>query len=180
MIETLAWVLPRPNPSKYIGSFPRHFERKLLNLLGISHSPHGLVKKTRILHPFGGMAEFGIRMDINRDLKPAVVGDAHHLPFKDKSFDIVILDPPYSEKYSERLYQTSHIPLKFRKYTSEAVRVLKEEGYLVMYHYLACPSIKGTILVKRIFLENRVWHKLRCIHIHQKFELKWKAKNLFE
>lgn len=160
MIETIAWVLPRPNKSKYIGSFPLHFEKKLLRLLDIDPD------NDAILHPFGGKAEFGFRCDINPDVQPDFVCDAHRLPFKDNSFDLVVLDPPYSEEYSKRLYNTGK--LKFGQYTSEAVRVCKEGGYVVMYHFLATPRIPNTIFFKRILMETRVWHKARIIHIYQK------------
>ena len=164
MIESLAWVLPRPRRcNKYIGSFPQHFEKKVIRLLGFDE----IKDKNKILHPFGGMSEFGIRVDIKPEVEPDYIGDAHNLEmFKDETFDLVILDPPYSEEYSKRLYGTKK--LKFKTYTKEAVRVLKNGGYLVMYHYLATPRIEDTILFKRIFLETRVWHKLRCIHIYKK------------
>ena len=165
MIETLAWVLPRPNKSRYIGSFPLHFEKKVLRLLDIDP------QRDRILHPFGGKAEFGIRCDINPEVQPDLVCDAHKLPFKDNEFDLVILDPPYSEEYAKRLYGTGK--LKFKTYTVEAVRVCREKGFVVMYHYLATPRIENTILFKRILMETRVWHKARIIHIHQKRSELW-------
>jgi len=160
MIETLAWVLPRPNKSKYRGGFPLHFEIKLLRLLGIDPATQ------KILHPFGGQAEYGVRVDINPETNPDVVGDAHNLPFPDSSFDLVVLDPPYSDKYSEDLYKTGKV--KFGVYTKEAVRVCKPGGFVVMYHFYATPSLKGTKFVKRILMETRLWHKARVIHIHQK------------
>lgn len=166
MIQNSAWVLPRPNKSKYIGSFPLHFESRLLDLLRV---PEGAM----ILHPFGGCAEYGVRVDINPEVMPDIVGDAHNLPFGDDIFDAVILDPPYSDEYSERLYATKGV--KFKQYTKEAVRVLKEGGFLVMYHYLATPTISGTVLIKRIFMETRMWHKLRCVHIHRKDTMAWQG-----
>lgn len=168
MIENLAWVLPRPNKSGYIGSFPLHFEKKLLKELNLDPT------KDKILHPFGGMVEYGIRCDIITEVEPDYICDAHSLPFDDNTFDCVILDPPYSDEYSKRLYGTDFIKLKWKTYTAEAVRVCKEGGYVVMYHYIATPSIRGTRLVKRIFLETRYWHKLRCIHIHIKDSEAWK------
>jgi len=170
LIESLAWVLPRPRRNnKYIGSFPQHFEKKVIRLLGFDE----IKDKNKILHPFGGMAEFGIKVDIKPEVKPDIIGDAHNMSFfKDNTFELVILDPPYNEEYSRRLYQTKK-PM-FKKYTKEAVRVLKNGGYLVMYHYLATPRIENTVLFKRIFLETRVWHKLRCIHIHKKDIDAWK------
>jgi len=161
MIKTLAWVLPRPRKTRYKGGFPLHFEIKLMRELGIDP------KKHKILHPFGGHAEYGIRMDINPEVEPDIVADAHDLSmFKDGEFDLVVLDPPYSDKYSKELYGTGK--LKFRRYTSEAVKVTRQGGYIVMYHYLATPRLGGTTLVMRIFLETRIWHRLRCIHIYKK------------
>jgi 16S rRNA G966 N2-methylase RsmD len=162
-IDNYAWVLPRPSRSKYVGSFPLHFERKLLNLLEIDPTTH------KILHTFGGKAEFGWRCDINPDVKPDVVCDAHYLPFHNNEFDLVILDPPYNEEFAKQLYNTGK--LRFKQYTSEAVRVCKNGGFVVMYHYLATPSLKDVKLVKRILMETRPWHKARIVHIHQKGEL---------
>lgn len=159
-IENLAWVLPRPRKSKYKGGFPLHFEKKVLREININPDEHN------ILHPFGGHAEYGIRIDINPKVEPDIIGDAHCLQFKNDSFDCVILDPPYSDKYSKELYKTGK--LKFGQYTAEAIRVLKPGGYLIFYHYLAMPRIDGTQLIKRIFMETRIWHKLRCIHVYQK------------
>ena len=168
MIENMAWVLPRPRKmNKYIGSFPEHFERRLLELLNIKSAHH------LILHPFGGKAEYGLRVDVNPETVPDVLGNAHNLPFKNESFDCVILDPPYSSDDAMRLYGTP--TPKFKVYTVEAVRVLKEGGWLVMYHDIATPTIRGTVLKKRIFLESRMWHKLRCIHIHKKDSFAWQG-----
>jgi len=163
MIKTLAWVLPRPRKTRYKGGFPLHFETKLIKELNIDPEKH------KILHPFGGHAEYGIRIDINAEVNPDIVGDAHDLNmFKDNEFDLVVLDPPYSDKYSKKLYGTGK--LSFKKYTQEAVRVTKPSGYIVMYHYLATPRLKGTALVERIFMETRIWHKLRCVHVYKKIE----------
>lgn len=122
MIPTLVWTLPRPPRSRYKGGFPLYFEQNLVQLLGYPE---------RILHPFGGMAETGTRVDLNPTVHPDVVADAHELPFEDESFDLVILDPPYSDEEALELYETP----KLRKgdYTREAVRVLREGGWLVVY-----------------------------------------------
>jgi hypothetical protein len=49
----------------------------------------------RVLHPFGGLATFGVRMDVDPSVRPDVIADAWLPPFAANSFDIVILDPPY-------------------------------------------------------------------------------------
>jgi hypothetical protein len=48
-----------------------------------------------VLHPFGGRAKFGVRMDIDPVVRPNVLADAWLPPFGRDSFDVVILDPPY-------------------------------------------------------------------------------------
>ena len=58
MIERFIWWLPRTSRSKYKGSFPLNFERKILNYLGLDE------KKDKILQPFGGGSELGVIMDI--------------------------------------------------------------------------------------------------------------------
>lgn len=159
MITSLAWVLPRPNKNKYWGGFPLHFESRLLDLLRLKRG-------NMILQPFGGYAELGIRLDINQAVGPDIIADAHHLPFRDNTFDLVLLDPPYSDKLAKDMYDGK--PPKFKQYSKEAVRVTKEGGFIVMYHFLAMPAIRGTRTVYRIFIETRKWHRLRCVHIHKK------------
>lgn len=122
VIPTLVWTLPRPARSKYKGAFPLYFEQNLVQLLGYPE---------RILHPFGGMAELGLRVDLNETLEPDLVADAHALPLASGSFDLVVLDPPYSDQEAQELYQTP--TLRPAVYTSEAVRVLREGGWLVVY-----------------------------------------------
>lgn len=48
-----------------------------------------------MLHLFGGLADFGTRMDIDPSTRPDVIGNAWLPPFARDSFDVVILDPPY-------------------------------------------------------------------------------------
>jgi SAM-dependent methyltransferase len=122
LISTIVWTLPRPPKSRYKGGFPLYFEENLVRLLGYPE---------RILHPFGGMAETGVRVDLNPAVEPDVLADAHELPFEDGSFDCVILDPPYSDEEAADLYQTP--PLRRAEYTREAVRVLREGGFLCVY-----------------------------------------------
>jgi len=44
---------------------------------------------------FGGLASFGVRLDIDPAVRPNVIGDAWLPPFRQDAFDVVILDPPY-------------------------------------------------------------------------------------
>ncbi len=55
-----------------------------------------LCKGKRGLHLFGGQADFGTRLDIDPLTRPDVIGDTWLPPFGKDSFDVVILDPPYT------------------------------------------------------------------------------------
>jgi ubiquinone/menaquinone biosynthesis C-methylase UbiE len=120
----------------------------------------------RVLQPFGGMAEVGIRVDLNPMVEPDVVADAHDLPFEDESFDCVILDPPYSDEEAMELYETP----KLRKsvYTKEAVRVLRQGGWLCVYgdrEPARPPRCNHTM---RIMVVLRPHHRPRVCMIFQK------------
>jgi len=123
-IPTEVWVLPRPRKPYYPGSFPLHFEIKLIRALG---NPRD------ILQPFGGMSPYGIRLDLNPALRPGTIGDAHYLPFRNNSFDLVLCDPPYSDELSKSMYNAP--PIHYRQYMNEAVRVTRQGGFIASYHW---------------------------------------------
>jgi hypothetical protein len=50
----------------------------------------------RVCQLFGGIATWGVRLDIDPAVKPHVRGDAWLPPFRKDAFDVVILDPPYT------------------------------------------------------------------------------------
>jgi hypothetical protein len=66
-------------------SFPPNVERQLREL----------TKGKRVLQQFGGLAKWGVRMDIDPRTRPHVLADAWLPPFTRDAFDVVILDPPY-------------------------------------------------------------------------------------
>lgn len=157
MIPTLVWTLPRPPRTKYKGGFPRYFEENLIQLLGYPE---------RVLHPFGGMAEHGTRVDLNPTVEPDVLADAHALPFPDGSFDLVILDPPYSDEEAAELYETP--PLRRAAYTAEAVRVLREGGWLAVYGDREPARPPRCNHALRIVVVLRPHHRPRVCGIFQK------------
>ena len=157
MIPTETWVLPRPRRNKYRGGFPLHFEQKLWRLLG---------EPIKVLHPFGGAAEIGDRVDINPETVPTWVGDAHDLEFiSDCTYDLVILDPPYNDEQAMKLYCTPK--LRYKKYVNEAVRVTKVGGYIAIYHWVLTPRPEQCKFTNRIVILTRVWHRPRvcCVYI---------------
>ena len=54
-----------------------------------------------VLHLFGGRATFGTRLDIDPIVCPDVIGDAWLPPFARESFDVVVMDPPYTRMNAE-------------------------------------------------------------------------------
>lgn len=159
MIPTLVWTLPRPSRSRYPGSFPLYFEENLIRLLG-SPAPH------EVLHPFGGRAEYGIRVDLQAELEPDVVADAHRLPLDDETFQVVVLDPPYSDEEAATIYSTPR--LRPGAYLREAVRVLRPGGYVVVYGDREPRRPPRTNHVMRIVVILRPGHRPRVAGIFQK------------
>jgi len=48
------------------------------------------------LHLCSGYSDLGdCKIDINRNCHPDIICDVHYLPFKDQSFDTIIIDPPW-------------------------------------------------------------------------------------
>lgn len=158
MVPTETWILPRPRKCKYKGGFPLHFEKKLWRLLGEPES---------VLHPFGGMAEIGNRVDINPEVNPDFIGDAHNLNFiGDGVYDLVILDPPYDNKQARKLYNTPK--LRYNTYLYEAVRVTKISGYIAIYHWVLTPRPKNCKFIYRIVILTKVWHRPRICCVFRK------------
>jgi hypothetical protein len=158
VIPTETWVLPRPRPDAYVGSFPLHFEKKLWRAMGCPE---------RVLHPFGGLAEIGDFVDLNATTTPTWVGDAHDLHWiADDTYDLVILDPPYDDEQAEMLYGTPR--LRYGEYTREAVRVCKPGGHVAVYHWVMKPRPAGTRLVRRIVVLTRIHHRPRVCMIFEK------------
>jgi hypothetical protein len=158
MIPTECWVLPRPRPDCYVGSFPLHFEQKLWRLLG---SPE------KVLHPFGGLSEIGDSVDLNETTTPTWVGDAHDLHWiEGGEYDLTILDPPYSNDEAALLYSTP--PLRPGKFIAEAVRVTKVGGHIALYHRMQPKRPDGTKLVHRIVVLTRANHAPRVCFVFEK------------
>lgn len=160
MIPTETWVLPRPRRDAYVGSFPLHFEQRLWRVMG---------KPQRVLHPFGGLAEIGDRVDLNASTTPTWIGDAHDLGtlgIADESYDLVVLDPPYSNDEAELLYGTPKLRPKL--YVAEAVRVTKTGGHVAVYGKRQPPRPPGTRLVRRIVVLTRCQHAPRVCFVFEK------------
>lgn len=160
-----AWHLPRPSRSKYPGSFPLHFEPKLVKLVADLQGTHW--EDLRVLHPFGGCAEIGDTVDVNGTVSATWVGDAHDMHWiEDNRYDLVVLDPPYSDEESEWIYGTGR--LKPGQFTREAVRVCKVGGHVAVYHVRQPSRPEGTKLVHKIVVLTRTGHTARICFVYEK------------
>jgi 16S rRNA G966 N2-methylase RsmD len=153
--KNIAWFLPRPKPDHYKGGMPLHAEKWLLKLAGeiISDS------SPLVLNLFCGMNTEGIRVDLNPDVKPHFLCDAHelskHIEFE---FDVILADPPYSDDEAKELYGTPK--LNYKKWTTEATKLLRPGGLLIVYHKYVMPNPNPEIytVVKRVFIGSRSYH----------------------
>lgn len=69
-------------------------------------------------------------------IKPDIVGDFRHIPFKDNSFSLVIFDPPHLLNKNNGIIKSKYGALTenwkkdIEKGFKECIRVLKPEGFL--------------------------------------------------
>lgn len=168
MIPTETWVLPRPRKDCYVGSFPLHFEQRLVRMM---QDHHGLpLLDPQILHPFGGLAEYGDTVDLNETTTPTWAGDAHDLHWiANESYDLVILDPPYSDEEAAWLYSTP--ALRPGEFTREAVRVCRTGGHVAVYHRQQPRRPEGTRLIHRVVVLTRTGHAPRVCFVFEKLAL---------
>jgi hypothetical protein len=153
--KNLAWFLPRPKKDHYKGGMPLYCEEWLIELAkDILQN-----KNPEIMNLFCGMNKYGYRVDVNLEVNPDLVCDAHKLSEQvKKKFDIILADPPYSTEESKELYGTGK--LNYKKWTAEADKCLNYGGLLIVYHKFVVPNpCPGKyVIAKRVFIGNRTWH----------------------
>jgi hypothetical protein len=163
--KNIAWFLPRPKKDRYKGGMPLHAERWCLDLARELYGD----KDAEILNLFCGMNQQGFRVDINPAVNPDLVCDAHHLSeHLTQQFDVIFADPPYSDEEAKEIYGTPK--LNYRKWTSEATKLLRPCGILVVYHKYVVPNPDPKVyrVVKRVFIGSRAWHLPRVAIYYQK------------
>ena len=157
--KNIAWFLPRPKPDKYKGGMPLYCEDWLIELAkDILKNPN-----PRILNLFCGMNKQGFRVDIKPEVKPDLIADAHNL-IEDGlipplgGYQVILADPPYSDKEAKELYGTNK--LNYNKWTKECNKILAIGGLLIVYHKYVMPNPdpENYEVIKRVFIGNRIRH----------------------
>jgi len=154
--------------AKYYGEYPPSYLRRI----------HALFPDAKeILHLFSGKVEKGTwndecetTFDINPDLFPDVVGDAHELSkyFPPEKFDLILADPPYTAEDAEH-YGTPMI--NRNKVVKEAWIVLKPGGFLCWLDQVLPMYRKDMYkLVGTIGVVRSTNHRFRVVSIFQKNE----------
>jgi hypothetical protein len=162
--KNLMWLLPRPKRDHYKGGMPLYAEEWLLQLaneiFGINYD---WGKKT-LLQVFAGMNKYGLRVDLNKEVKPDYVGDIHRLskilPKKMlKKFPVIVADPAYSDDENEKLYGLK-MHLSYKLWSSECIKFLRPGGLFIVYHknLMRNPDPERFTVVKRVAIANRVGH----------------------
>ncbi len=93
-----------------------------------------------VVHLFGGMARWGVRLDIDPIVRPDVIGDAWLPPLRRDAFDVAILDPPYAamnQQMKQQLLRAAawvarrHIIWFHTQWVASDARTHLEPGWLV-------------------------------------------------
>jgi len=153
--KNIAWFLPRPKPDHYKGGMPLYAEDWCMQLARDILDNQG----AKILNIFCGMNKYGFRVDLNPEVEPDLLCDAHELTkHLNNKFDIIFADPPYSDDEAKELYNTPK--LKYKVWTSEAEKLLNPGGLLIVYHKYVMPNPNPDIfeVAKRVFIGNRTYH----------------------
>lgn len=111
------------NRTKLYGAYPPGYIDRVVHLFPDAKN---------ILHLFAGSVEPGdyIRFDINKKMKPDIVGNAEELSghFDKNSFDLIYADPPYSKEDAKK-YGTK-MPNR-KKVIHECYKIAKPGCWLV-------------------------------------------------
>ncbi len=154
--KNIAWFLPRPKKDRYKGGMPLYCEEWLIELAKDILKNQSI----KLLNLFCGMNKLGVRVDIRKEVNPDFLCDTHNVSehFDYNSFDVILADPPYSDKESKELYGTGK--LNYKKWTGQCDLLLKEGGLLIVYHkyIMPNPNPKKYEVAKRVFVGNRTYH----------------------
>lgn len=151
------------NKQGYYGEYPPSYLKRILSMF-----PD--IPKDRILHLFSGSLdqeeETGITFDINPDLKPHVVGDAHKLSEFDLHPYLILADPPYTEEDAEHYGQPM---IRRNTVLKECAKILISGTHLVwLDQVLPMYSKKEVNLVGTIGLIRSTNHRFRVVSIFEK------------
>lgn len=149
--------------NQFYGEYPPSYLQRIYSLFPDAQG---------ILHLFSGSIridhEAEITFDINPELNPDIVGDAHRLStyFESNYFDLILADPPYSAEDSEH-YGT---PMVNRNIVvKECYKVLTPGGYLVWLDQVLPMYRKSEVVLDgTIGIIRSTNHRFRIVSIFRR------------
>ncbi len=152
-----------PDGFNVFGRFPKGFLNHVLR-----HRWLGDVRADDILHVCSGTLSDTERwtVDLRRAARSRVLADGTALPFRDASFKAVLLDPPYSDEYAQRLYGTknprpSHL-------LREASRVVAAGGRIGLLHVAVPFTPPGCWMVNVYGITTGTGYRIRALTIFER------------
>jgi len=143
-----------PSTNGYPGGFPRGFLKYLQEL--------GYWGKKRCYLCAGGVKDpEAIRVDILSKTKPTHCEDARATSLPKNSFDVVIIDPPYTRELAEKLYKTEKYYSSINQFAKEASRIVKRGGLVITLSYEVPKRIPNCNFIAAI----GVYQAIRVAHI---------------
>jgi hypothetical protein len=132
---------------------------------------HLLCDPSEVLHVCsGGLSSFdtrgGIRVDIRRESLPDVVCDGRCLPFPDRLFRGVLVDPPYTIEYAKTLYRTDYP--RPSSLLREALRVATPCGRVGFLHYLVPNPPPGARIIRILGLSLGCGYRIRAFTVFER------------
>lgn len=130
--------------------------------------PWLLCTRREILHVCSGALPpgEGIRVDIRPDAKPDILADGRALPLADGSVAAVMIDPPYTEEYAQKLFGVDYPrPAHLLK---EAARVVRPGGRITMLHYIVPKPVPGTRVVRVFGVSMGFNYPIRALTIYER------------
>jgi len=109
------------------GQYPPTFLRRVLGLW-----PD--VRESRVLHACAGTVLHGIRLDLSPRFQPSVIANVETPPFLDKSFDLILYDPPYDQANADIYGVAAKVP-SFARVLPAFVRLLPVSGHIGILHW---------------------------------------------
>jgi len=160
------WIIGRNYKSrkKYYGEYPPTYLKRVHSLFPDAK---------RVLHLFSGVVKKGfwkieVKFDINPQVHPDVVGDAHRLSefFPENSFDLILADPPYSHEDAMHY----GVPMINRnKVILECYKVLEKGGFLCWLDQVLPMFNKSMFeLVGTIGIVRSTNHRFRILSIFRR------------
>ncbi len=163
-LKRLFWSLHLPRKTyrdgrEYYGTFPEGFLKNMHRDL-----PEVFVEP--ILHLCCGTSTEGdIRIDIRKDVEANVISSASHIPLKDGSIGMSLIDPYYTAEDYGKVGQLSYSVYRF---IVEAARVVRSGGYLAVLHTHPPRRPKGWELHAIVAISMGPDRQLRMLQVWKK------------